>query len=268
MAIEFIHGSHDASLEFPLGCDADVAQHRACELGEEAIDEIKPRAVRGREGEFEAADRLIGEPSLGLLGKVRGMIIEDQLDRCMDRIDGVEKLEKFDEFATAVAILDEGVNLAGQQINPGQQAEGAMALVFMIAREGRVPARLGRQGGGRGGDRLNTGLLVIGDDRNCLARLLFCGGSLLLDQLDLTIDTQDLRHLLLELRVAALQVIADLVRLYLLFIEDVAQRALSQFGKADVPRSSANSSACRHPAMTSILVSESEKRGYRPSQQN
>src|SRR4029077_6452557 len=36
------------------------------------------------------------------------------------------------------------------------------------------------------------------------------------------------------LRVAAFQVIADLVRLYFLLIEYVAQRALSQFGKADV----------------------------------
>ena len=53
--------------------------------------------MRGREGEFEAADRLLGEPSLGLIGNVRGMIIEDQLDRGMDRIGGVEKLEKFDE---------------------------------------------------------------------------------------------------------------------------------------------------------------------------
>ena len=190
--------------------------------------------MRGREGEFEAADRLLGEPSLGLLGNVRGMIIEDQLDRGMDRIGGVEKLEKFDEFPTAVAILDEGVNLAGQQINPGQQADCAIALVFMIAREGRVPAGLRRQVGGRGCERLDTGLLVIGDDRNCIARLLFCGGSLLLDQLDLTIDAQNLRHLLLELRVAALQVIADLVRLYLLLIEDVAQSALSEVGKADV----------------------------------
>ena len=42
---------------------------------------------------------------------------------------------------------DEGVNLAGQQINPGQQADSAMALVFMIAREGRVPARLRRRSG-------------------------------------------------------------------------------------------------------------------------
>src|SRR6478672_11360089 len=36
-------------------------------------------------------------------------------------------------------------------------------------------------------------------------------------------------------RIAALQVIADLVRLYLLLIEDVAQSALSEVGKADVP---------------------------------
>jgi hypothetical protein len=154
------------------------------ELGEEALDEIEPRTVGGRESEFEAADRLIGEPSLGLLGDVRGMIVEDQLDRRMGRIGGIEKLEKFDEFATAVAILDEGVNLAGQQIDAGQQTDGAVTLVFMIAREGRCTPG----SGGRSGlccDRLDTGLLVIGDDRNCIARLLFCGGSLLLDQLDL-----------------------------------------------------------------------------------
>jgi hypothetical protein len=74
MAVEFVHGSHDAVLEFLFGCDADVAQHRAGELGEEALDKIEPGAMLGREGEFETAGRLIGEPSLGLLGDVRGMI--------------------------------------------------------------------------------------------------------------------------------------------------------------------------------------------------
>ena len=72
---------HDAVLEFLFGCDADVAQHGAGELGEEALDEIEPGAKFRREGEFEATDRLMGEPSLGLLGDVRGMIVEDQLDR-------------------------------------------------------------------------------------------------------------------------------------------------------------------------------------------
>ena len=53
----------------------------------------------GGEGEFEAPGRLAREPSLGLLGDVRGMIVEDQLDRRMGRIGGVEELEEFDEFA-------------------------------------------------------------------------------------------------------------------------------------------------------------------------
>jgi hypothetical protein len=57
------------------------------------------------------------------------MIVEDQLDRRVRRIGGIDKPEEFDELAAAVAILDEGVDLAGEQINPGQQAERAMAFV-------------------------------------------------------------------------------------------------------------------------------------------
>ena len=57
------------------------------------------------------------------------MIVEDQLDRGAGRIGGIEKLEEFDELAAAVAIPDERVDLAGEQIDPGQQAERAMAFV-------------------------------------------------------------------------------------------------------------------------------------------
>ena len=56
----------------------------------------------------------------------------------------------------------------------------------------------------------------------------------LLDELHLAIDAQNLRHLLLELRVAAFQLVADLMRLHLLLIEDLAHRALSQLGKGGV----------------------------------
>jgi hypothetical protein len=45
----------------------------------------------------------------------------------------------------------------------------------------------------------------------------------------------DLRHLLLELRIAAFQVITDLVWLYLLLIEDLAQGALGQVGETVMP---------------------------------
>ena len=57
------------------------------------------------------------------------MIVEDQLDRCVGRIGGVEKLEEFDEFAAAVAIPDQGMDLAGEEVDAGQQTDRAMALV-------------------------------------------------------------------------------------------------------------------------------------------
>jgi hypothetical protein len=90
--IEIIHGGHDAILEFLFGCDADVAQDGAGEFGEEAFDEVEPGAVIGSEGEFEAVRGLIGEPRSGLLGDVRGMIVEDQLECRMGRIGSVENL--------------------------------------------------------------------------------------------------------------------------------------------------------------------------------
>ena len=96
-------------------------------------------------------------------------------------------------------------------------------------------AGLGRQVWGGSCDRLDARLLVIGNDRHCIVRLPFRGGSLLFDQLHLTINAQNLRHLLLKLRVTALQVIPHLVWLDLLLIEDVAQRALSELGEAAVP---------------------------------
>jgi hypothetical protein len=56
IAVEIIDGGHEAVLEFLFGCDANVAQDGAGELGKEALDEIKPGAVLGSESEFEAAD--------------------------------------------------------------------------------------------------------------------------------------------------------------------------------------------------------------------
>ena len=81
IAIEIIHGGQEAILELLLGCDADVAQDGAGEFGKEALDEIEPRAVLGSESKFEPVRGLAGEPSSGLFGDMRGVIVEDQLDR-------------------------------------------------------------------------------------------------------------------------------------------------------------------------------------------
>jgi hypothetical protein len=119
IAIEIIHGGDEGVLEFLFGGDADVAQDGAGEFGKEALDEIEPGAVLGCEREFEPVRGLAGEPGSGLFGDMRGMIVEDQLDRRVGRIGGVEKLEEFDEFAAAMAILDQRMDLAGDEVDAG-----------------------------------------------------------------------------------------------------------------------------------------------------
>src|SRR5438477_11236097 len=54
--------------------------------------------------------------------------------------------------------------------------------------------------------------------------------------LDLAINAQNLRHLLLELGIATFQIVAHLVRLDFLLAEDLAHRALNQLGETFVPR--------------------------------
>ena len=56
--VDVVDGGHETLLEFLLRGDADMAQNRAGEFGEEALDQIKPGPVLGREGEGEAAFRL------------------------------------------------------------------------------------------------------------------------------------------------------------------------------------------------------------------
>ena len=62
-----------------VGCHPDVTQDRAGKLGEEALDEVEPGAVDGREGEHEAAARSSGEPASGLLRYMSGTIVEISL---------------------------------------------------------------------------------------------------------------------------------------------------------------------------------------------
>ena len=156
LLIEEIHGGHDAILEFLFGGDANVAQDRAGEFGEEALNEVEPRTVGRREGEFEAVRRLGCKPGSGLLGNVCGMIVEDQLDRRIGRIGGVEELEEFDEFAAAMTIPDQGMNLTADKVDTGQQADRAVAFIFKLTCEGRMRAGRGRQVGGGGCDGLDA----------------------------------------------------------------------------------------------------------------
>jgi len=160
------------------------------------------------------------------------MIVEDQLDRCVGRIGGVEKLEEFDEFAAAMAILDQRMDLAGDEVDAGQQADRAVTFIFMLTCEGRMHAGLGRQVGGGRCDGLYAGLLVVGNDRHRVAQLLLRDGCGLLQDSHLAINAQHFGHLLSKVRIALFQVVSHFVRFHLFLVEDLAHCALGEVGEA------------------------------------
>ena len=73
IVVEVIDRGHEALLELLFGGDTDVAQDGGDQLGEEAFDEVEPGAVLGSEGELKPAGGLLGEPSSGLSGDMRGI---------------------------------------------------------------------------------------------------------------------------------------------------------------------------------------------------
>jgi hypothetical protein len=124
--------------------------------------------------EAEATLRPSGEPGVGLSRDVGRIVVEDQLDGCSGRIGVIEPLKEADEFPRPMAILYTRMHLAGQQVDPGQQAQRAMTFVFMIAGKSRMNPGLRRQIGCRVADRLDPRLLIIRDDRD-VTRTGFCG---------------------------------------------------------------------------------------------
>src|SRR5271166_5109438 len=80
-------------------------------------------------------------------------------------------------------------------------------------------------------NRLHAGLLVVRDDYLPLPWLRRRGAGCLKD-FHLFVNTEDLRHFNFKLGVAALKIVTHLVWLDRLGAEDLANRALSQTGKA------------------------------------
>jgi hypothetical protein len=57
-----------------------MAQHRAGQLGDEALDRVEARPMLGSEDELEAACGLFGEPGFGLPGDIGRNGLESLLD--------------------------------------------------------------------------------------------------------------------------------------------------------------------------------------------
>src|SRR6202035_2167792 len=128
--------------------------------------------MRRREREGKAPDWLRGEPARGLARDMGGMVVENNLDRGVGGVGGVKKLKKLNEFTTAVAFLDQSVDVTGEQIDARHQGEGAVAFVLVITHDGRCGAGKWGAIGDGGADHLVSGFPVLREDDEAPAAVL------------------------------------------------------------------------------------------------
>jgi hypothetical protein len=117
------------------------------------------------EDKFKAPG-LGGEEAPGLSRAVGGVIIEQDADQHANPVGGVELLQKGDELAATVTAGDGMVDNAGHEVDSCREGHGGEPLVFVVALDGGMLARLGRQIGRGGGDHLNARLLVVEERRD------------------------------------------------------------------------------------------------------
>src|SRR2546426_239441 len=96
-----------------------MPEESACHFGEQRLDNVEPRAVGGSVNVFETIGSC-GQKGSGLLRDVGRMIVQNEPNRAVERVVGVEVLQQGNKLPAAVAPLDVRRHITGMQVESRQ----------------------------------------------------------------------------------------------------------------------------------------------------
>ncbi len=131
-------------------------------LGKQGLHQVEPGAVLGSMHIFEPVGAG-GQKHPGFPGDMSRMVVQNDPDPGMRRIIGIQILEEGDEFLASMPFLDPGNDMAGREIQGGQNRGYSQSDILMIARDGGMFAGNRWPVGGRQSQRLNSRLFVQAD---------------------------------------------------------------------------------------------------------
>lgn len=119
VGVDFGNALLDPLLEFGPGGNTDMSEKCSIHLGEEGFHRVEPRPVLRRMDILESVGTS-GQVDPGFLGDIGRMVVQNDPDPGMGRIAGVQVLEKGDEFLAPMPLLYPGDDMAGGEIQGGQ----------------------------------------------------------------------------------------------------------------------------------------------------
>lgn len=146
----------DGGLEVDDGAEGALFEAAAGELGEKALDGVKPRP--GGRHEVEGLTRMPREPSADLRLLVGGVVVEDDVNGFVREQFGFDGVQEADELLVPVLLHVALDHRAVEHVQRRERRRRAVALV--VVRHGRPSTALERQPRLRAIERLNLALLV------------------------------------------------------------------------------------------------------------
>jgi hypothetical protein len=168
-----------------------------------------------------------------------GLLLTPSIDHLFDRgfigfedngkliVSPVAHRPSLQRMGIDVALGHGMMDMAGDEVDSRRKRDRAQPLVFMITLHGSVLAWPGRQIRCGGGNRLDAGFLIVGDHGNRPFRL-----RQISQHVRRRVNVQDFGFALVKVRVAAFEVVAHLVRLDRLTVQDVMHCARCGFRQA------------------------------------
>lgn len=118
--------------QFFLRSHPHVAQDTPGHLRKKHLHPVEPGRMLGRKLKFEPT-RMASKPPARLQGSVRGMVVTENTNGPIRRVDGMEFFQKLDELPAPMVVPDDPVDFTRHQVQSGQKRQGPQAHVFMVA---------------------------------------------------------------------------------------------------------------------------------------
>ena len=117
--IDLGNPEEDSLFEFRFGFDPDLPQERVRHLAKKGLHQVEPQAMFGRVDVRETV-RPTRQISARLLRDVRRVVVQDNSDRQLGRIIGVQIFEQRDKLPAPMSFLDSSHHMPVVQIQRSQ----------------------------------------------------------------------------------------------------------------------------------------------------
>ncbi len=126
--VHFFDPSINTIDQLLFGIDSNMPQEGTYNFTKEHFNKVQPRTMFGSKNELKSSGHRL-QIRLSFLRNMRRMIIHDQANSPILRINATNFFQEFDKFLAAMLVSHQGNRSAIMQVNTRQQRNGSLLIL-------------------------------------------------------------------------------------------------------------------------------------------